>query len=63
MAVSLQNCRNLLKQSIRRKSDTAEINDLKLKIKAIEKAEKQLLDTMLISGFNEDLLTIANWNI
>lgn len=43
-----------------RKRGTAEINDLKLKIKAVEKAEKQLLDTMLISGFNEDLLTIAN---
>lgn len=43
-----------------KESDTAEINDLKLKIKAIEKAEKQLLDTMLTSGFNEDLLTIAN---
>lgn len=43
-----------------KKSDTAEINDLKLKIKSVEKAEKQLLDIMLTSGFNEDLLTIAN---
>lgn len=43
-----------------KKSDTAEINDLKLKIRAVEKSEKQLLDTMLTSGFNEDLLTIAN---
>ena len=37
-----------------------ERNDLKLKVKAIEQAEKQLLDTMLAGGFNEDLLTIAN---
>lgn len=36
------------------------LNDLKLKVKAIERAEKQLLDTMLAGGFNEDLLTIAN---
>lgn len=43
-----------------KKSDTVQINDLKLKIKAVEKAEKQLLDTMLTSGFNEDLLIIAN---
>ena len=41
-------------------SNTAEINDLKLKIKAIEKSEKQLLDTMLAGGFNDDLLMIAN---
>ena len=32
----------------------AELNDLKLKIKAIEKSEKQLLDTMLAGGFNDD---------
>ncbi len=38
----------------------AELNDLKLKIKAIEKSEKQLLDTMLAGGFNDDLLTLAN---
>lgn len=36
------------------------INDLKLKIKEIEKAEKQLVDTMLSGGFNDDLLTLAN---
>ena len=43
-----------------RKGDTAEINELKLKIKAIEKSEKQLLDTMLAGGFNDDLLALAN---
>lgn len=43
-----------------RKGDSAEINDLKLKIKSIEKSEKQLLDTMLTGGFNDDLLAIAN---
>lgn len=47
------------KQNTRR-GDSAEINDLKLKIKSIEKAEKQLLDTMLSGGFNDDLLAIAN---
>jgi len=40
--------------------NTMEINDLKLKIKAIEKLEKLLLDTMITGGFNNDLLTIAN---
>ncbi|MDR3766154.1 MAG: recombinase family protein [Butyricicoccus sp.] len=40
--------------------DYSEINDLKLKIKSIEQTEKQLLDTMLNSGFNDDLLAIAN---
>jgi hypothetical protein len=39
---------------------TAEVNDLKLKIKAAEKAEKQLVDTMLTGGFNDDLLALAN---
>ena len=43
-----------------RKGDTAEVNELKLKIKAIEKSEKQLLDTMLAGGFNDDLLALAN---
>lgn len=43
-----------------KKSGTFEMNDLKLRIKEIEKSEKQLLDTMLAGGFNEDLLTIAN---
>lgn len=41
-------------------NNAAEINDLKLKLKTIEKAEKQLLDTMLTGGFNEDLLALAN---
>ena len=39
---------------------SGELNDLKLKVKAIEQTEKQLLDTILAGGFNEDLLTIAN---
>lgn len=43
-----------------RKGDTTEVNELKLKIKAIEKSEKQLLDTMLAGGFNDDLLALAN---
>lgn len=43
-----------------RKGDPAEINELKLKIKAIERSEKQLLDTMLAGGFNDDLLALAN---
>ena len=43
-----------------RKGDTAEVNELKLKIKAIEKSEKQLLDTMLAGGVNDDLLALAN---
>ena len=43
-----------------RKVEHGEINDLKLKIKAIEQQEKQLLDTMLAGGFNDALLTIAN---
>lgn len=42
------------------RGDTAEVNELKLKIKAIEKSEKQLLDTMLAGGFNDDLLALAN---
>lgn len=39
---------------------SGEFNDLKLKVKAIERTEKQLLDTILAGDFNEDLLTIAN---
>ncbi len=42
------------------KGDTAKVNELKLKIKAIEKSERQLLDTMLAGGFNDDLLALAN---
>lgn len=43
-----------------KRGDTAEVNELKLKIKAVEKSEKQLLDTMLAGGFNDDLLALAN---
>lgn len=42
------------------KRDTGEVNDLKLRIKAVEKAEQQLVDTMLAGGFNENLLVLAN---
>ena len=41
-------------------SNTVEINDLKLKIKEVERAEKQLIDTMLSGGLNDDLLALAN---
>jgi hypothetical protein len=41
-------------------SNTGEINDLKLKIKEVERAEKQLIDTMLSGGLNDDLLALAN---
>ena len=41
-------------------SSKAEMNELKLKLKAIELAEKQLLDTIFAGGLHEDLLTIAN---
>lgn len=47
-------------QRTTRRGDSVEINDLKLRIRAIEKSEKQLLDTMLAGGFNEDLLALAN---
>lgn len=50
---------NVTDQSAKNES-SAEINDLKLKLKAIEKSEKQLIDTILSGGFNEDLLTLAN---
>jgi len=43
-----------------RKSGSAEINGLKLKLKAIERSERQLLDAMLSGGFNNDLLALAN---
>ena len=41
-------------------ADTAEINELKLKIKEIEKSEAQLMDAMLSGGFNSDMIAIAN---
>ena len=43
-----------------RQKDNSELNDLKLKIKAVEKAEKQLMDAILSGGLNEDLLNLAN---
>jgi len=43
-----------------RKSDSAKINELKLKLKAIEKSEQQLLDAMLAGECNDDLLTLVN---
>ena len=47
-------------QRTTRKGDSAEIYDLKLGIRAIGKSEKQLMDTMLAGGLNEDLLVLAN---
>lgn len=43
-----------------KKKNAAQVNDLKLKIKAIEKSEKQLMDTLLAGEFHADLLTLAN---
>lgn len=40
--------------------DTAEINELKLKIKEIEKSEAQLMDAVLSGEFNGDMAAIAN---
>jgi len=40
--------------------NSTEVNELKLKIKAAEKAENQLVDIMLTDGFNDDLLALAN---
>lgn len=42
------------------KGNSAEINDLKLKILAIEKDEHRLMDNILSGGFNDDLLVLAN---
>ena len=42
------------------RKNSGEINDLKLKIKAIEQSENQLMDRMLSGGFDADLLTLAN---
>jgi site-specific DNA recombinase len=47
-------------QHIPRTENLAEINELKLKIKAIEKAEKRLVEAMLEGGFNKELLALAN---
>jgi len=51
-----------LKEAKRTKagSNAGEVNDIKLKIKEIEISEKQLMDTILSGGFNEDLLKLAN---
>ena len=43
-----------------RRGDTPEVNGLKLKMKAIEASEKQLLDAVLAGGFQEELLAVAN---
>lgn len=40
--------------------DTAAVNELKQKIKEIEQAEKQLIDSMLAGGYQDALLTLAN---
>ena len=40
--------------------DTAEINDLKLKIKTIEQSEKQLTDSLLSGTQNADMITLLN---
>lgn len=45
--------------STARKGDLAEVNEIKLKIKAIEKSGKQL-HTKLADGINDDLLAPAN---
>lgn len=41
-------------------ADYNELNDLKLKLKAVEQNEKQLIDNMLSGGFNADLIVLAN---
>ena len=58
IAEKLSDLKNLTRSG--KKGDLPEINELKLKIKTIEQAESQLLDTMLTGGFNSDLLTLAN---
>ncbi len=40
--------------------DTAAVNELKLKIKEIEKEEKQLIDSILAGGYEDALLALAN---
>ena len=51
-----------LKETKRRTTSgsASEANDLKLKIKEVERAERQLVDSMLSGGFNDDLLKLAN---
>lgn len=43
-----------------KRNDSTELNDIKLKIKSIEKDEKQLVDTILSGALNDDLLKLAN---
>lgn len=43
-----------------KKNHSAELNDLKLKIKAAEKSEKLLMDRLLSGGCSGDLLELAN---
>lgn len=48
------------RKHIAKTADSAEINELKLKLKAVEQSEKQLTDTLLSGGMNSDLLILAN---
>lgn len=43
-----------------KKTDSAEANELKLKLKAVEKSESQLMNSILSGEFNHDLLALAN---
>lgn len=58
ISVKLSDINGIKKSS--KTNNAAEINDLKLKIKAVEKAEKQLMDTVISGGCNDDLLTLFN---
>lgn len=51
-----------LRQDNRKKRtvDSAEVNDLKLKLKGVEQSEKQLMDSLLSGALNEDLIKLAN---
>lgn len=42
------------------KAEASEANSLKLRVRAIEKAEQQLVDAILSGGLNQDLLALAN---
>ncbi len=43
-----------------KKAEPAEMNNIKLKIKAVEQEEQQLVSAILKGGFNEELLALAN---
>ncbi|MGN1305654.1 MAG: recombinase family protein [Oscillospiraceae bacterium] len=58
ISVKLSEINGIKKSS--KPNNAAEINDLKLKIKAVEKAEKQLMDTVISGEYNDDLLTLFN---